>query len=154
MAAGFRASDKSGCPGLTAKGRHNRLNAIYELPCSPESISLTAHSEAFRKGVLVQRCVFVFLFIAVLCAAHPTAAEQSPPNDFAGQIMSDGKSGRVGVGTKQPQATLDVYRGEIKIGSTGEPCVSVLAGTLRYSINKLQLCDGTAWRNVSLDKVQ
>jgi hypothetical protein len=153
VAAGFRASDKSGCPGLMAKGRHNRLNAIYELPCSPESISLTAHSEAFRKGVLVRRCVSILLFLSVLCAVSPAAAEQSPPNSVAGQVISDGK-GRVGIGTATPQATLDVYQGEIKIGSSGEPCVSVLAGTLRYSINKLQLCDGTSWRNVSLDKAQ
>ena len=69
-------------------------------------------------------------------------------------MMSDGKTGRVGVGTTTPQATLDVYQGEIKIGSTGAPCTAALAGSLRYSINKLQLCDGTGWRNVSLDKAQ
>ena len=135
-----------------AKGRHNRLNAIYELPCSPESISLAAHSEAFRKGDRVQRCVLSFLLISVLCAGSPAEADRSP-NSIAGQIISDGK-GSVGVGTATPQATLDVYRGEIKIGSTGEPCVSALAGTLRYAINRLQLCDGTSWRNVSLDKAQ
>jgi hypothetical protein len=99
----------------------------------------------------VQRCVFVFLGLAVLCAANPTFAEDGPTNR---PVLQDGKTGRVGIGTGSPQATLDVYRGEIKIGSTGEPCVSVLAGTLRYSINKLQLCDGTSWRNVSLDKAQ
>jgi hypothetical protein len=112
-----------------------------------------ALSEAFRKGVCVKRFVFSFLLISVLCVGSPAEADQSITNSNAGQIISDGK-GRVGVGTATPQATLDVYRGEIKIGSTGEPCVSILAGTLRYAINKLQLCDGTSWRNVNLDKAQ
>jgi hypothetical protein len=102
----------------------------------------------------VKRSVFVFLFIAVLCAAHPAAAEQSPPNDFAGQIMSDGRIGRVGVGTTTPQATLDVYQGEIKIGSTGAACTAEIVGALRSADNKLQFCDGAGWRNVSLDKAQ
>lgn len=100
----------------------------------------------------MKRCVF--LFVAVLCAAHPAAAEQSPPNSFAGQVMSDGKSGRVGIGTAVPQATLDVYEGEIKIGSTGAACTAELAGALRAADNKLQFCDGAGWRNVSLDKAQ
>jgi hypothetical protein len=101
----------------------------------------------------VKRRVFAFACLVVIFAAPAALADQPLPNSIAGQIISDGK-GRVGVGTAKPQATLDVYRGEIKIGSTGEPCVSVLAGTLRYAINKLQLCDGTSWRNVSLDKAQ
>jgi hypothetical protein len=79
---------------------------------------------------------------------------RSPPNSFAGQVMSDGKTGRVGIGTMEPQATLDVYRGEIKLGSTGAVCVSTLAGALRYAAGRLQLCDGASWRNVSLDKAQ
>jgi hypothetical protein len=90
----------------------------------------------------------------MFCVVHEPRAEHSPPDSLAGQVVSDGKTGRVGIGTATPRATLDVYRGEIKIGSTGEPCVSVLAGTLRYSINKLQLCDGTSWRNVVLDTAQ
>jgi len=94
------------------------------------------------------------LFVAVLCAAHPAAAEQSPPNSFAGQVMSDAKTGRVGIGTMEPQATLDVYQGEIKIGSTGAACDGALAGALRSTNAKLQYCDGTSWRNVSLDKAQ
>jgi hypothetical protein len=110
-----------------------------------------ALSEAFRKGVFVQRYGFVFLCLAVLCAASPVLAEDGPTNRV---VLQDGKTGRVGIGTGSPQAALDVYHGEIKIGSTGEPCVSVLAGTLRYSTSKLQLCDGTSWRNVSLDKAQ
>jgi hypothetical protein len=102
----------------------------------------------------VTRCVSTLLFLSVLCAVHPAAAEQSPPNGFAGQVMSDSKTGRVGIGTTSPQATLDVYHGEIKLGSTGAVCVSALAGTLRYAVGKFQFCDGAGWRNVSLDKAQ
>jgi hypothetical protein len=102
----------------------------------------------------VKRSVFVFLFVAVLCAASPAAAEQSPPNSFAGQVMADGRTGRVGVGTTTPQATLDVYQGEIKIGSTGAACTTEIVGAIRSADKKLQFCDGTSWRNVSLDKAQ
>jgi hypothetical protein len=94
------------------------------------------------------------LFLVALCAALPASAEQSPPNSFAGQIMSDGKTGRVGIGTTTPAATLDVYQGEIKIGSTDAACDETLAGALRSTNAKLKYCDGTSWRNVSLDKAQ
>jgi hypothetical protein len=60
----------------------------------------------------------------------------------------------VGIGTTRPLATLDVSRGEVKLGSTGAPCSAALAGTLRYAFAKLQFCDGADWRNVSLDKAQ
>jgi hypothetical protein len=97
----------------------------------------------------VTRCVFVFLFLAVLWAAHPAAADEGPTNRI---VTSDGKTGYVGIGTAVPQTPLDVYQGEIKIGSSGAVCVSALAGTLRYAVGKLQFCDGASWRNVSLDK--
>jgi hypothetical protein len=103
----------------------------------------------------VTRRVFVFLFLAVLWAVHPAAADPSPPNSInPGVVVSDGTTWRVGIGTADPAATLDVYHGEIKLGSTGAVCVSALAGTLRYAIGKLQFCDGAGWRNVSLDKAQ
>jgi hypothetical protein len=146
VAAGFCASDKSGCPGLTAKGRHNRLNAIYELPCSPEGGSSDALSEAFRKGVLVQRCVSFFFCLFVLCVASAAQADQSPTNSFAGQIMSGYDGKRVGIGTTRPAATLDVYQGEIKIGSTGVACTAELAGALRSAGKHLEFCDGSGWQ--------
>jgi hypothetical protein len=103
--------------------------------------------------LFVKRCVFLFLVsILVLAASQLAKADQPPANDFAGQIMSDGGSGRVGIGTRVPAATLDVYQGEIKLGSTGVACNKELGGTLRYADSKLQLCDGAGWRNVSLDK--
>jgi hypothetical protein len=88
----------------------------------------------------------------LLCVQTSARADQPPTSEFAGQIMSDSKSGRVGIGTQTPAATLDVYRGEIKIGSTGATCTMTLTGTLRSEKAKLQFCDGAGWRNVSLDK--
>jgi hypothetical protein len=101
----------------------------------------------------VKHCVFFFLVsIFVLTANQLARADQSSVNDFGGQIMSDGTSGRVGIGTRVPAATLDVYQGEIKLGSTGAPCTKALNGALRSENSKLQFCDGARWRNVSLDK--
>jgi hypothetical protein len=117
-------------------------------------VPLEALSEAFRKGVLVQRCVSVFVCLVVLCAVSVAFADPSPTNSFAGQMISDGNTGRVGVGTSTPQATLDVYQGEIKIGSTGAACTAEIAGAMRSVDNKLQFCNGASWRNVSLDKAQ
>ena len=122
------------------------------------------HLRDFRKGVFVKRCVSGILVLATILffllpaqadeSIGPVAGAPHPANDFAGQIMSDGRIGRVGIGTKEPAATLDVYQGEVKIGSTGAPCTKALAGTLRYADTKLQLCDGADWRNVGLDKAQ
>jgi hypothetical protein len=84
--------------------------------------------------------------------AASRTTQQPALNDFAGKIMPDGKIGRVGIGTQEPAATLDVYQGEVKIGSTGGPCTKALLGTLRYANTKLPFCDGAGWRNVSLDK--
>lgn len=99
----------------------------------------------------MKRCAFIFLIGLLSCIPHSAKAEKSPANDFAGQIISDGKKGRVGIGTKEPAAALDVS-GEIKLGSTGAPCTKGLSGTLRSVNSKLQFCDGAGWRNVSLDK--
>ena len=100
----------------------------------------------------MKRCVVLLAFGFLVCPQQAVMADQPPANNFAGQIMSDGRIGRVGVGTTAPAATLDVYQGEIKIGSTGAVCTKDLAGTLRSVNAKLQFCDGAGWRNVSLDK--
>jgi hypothetical protein len=97
--------------------------------------------------------IFCIIGLQANAAEAASRTTQQPAlNDFAGQIMSDGKMGRVGIGTRDPAATLDVYQGEIKLGSTGAPCTKALAGTLRYADTTLQFCDGAGWRNVSLDK--
>jgi hypothetical protein len=103
----------------------------------------------------VKRCVLsLFAIVLLLFTDRFARADQSQLSSFAGQIMSDGTSGRVGIGTRVPAATLDVYQGEIKLGSTGVACNKELGGTLRYADSKLQLCDGAGWRNVSLDKAE
>ena len=105
----------------------------------------------------MKRCVITVLAFGVFFVFIQTSAMADQPpatNSFAGQILADGKIGRVGVGTTVPAATLDVYQGEIKIGSTGTPCSKDLNGALRSQNSRLQFCDGASWRNVSLDKGQ
>jgi hypothetical protein len=99
----------------------------------------------------VSYCVALGLAV---CIQNPDTADQTSSNNSAGQVFSDSKTGRVGIGTTKPAATLDVYQGEIKIGSTGAPCTKDLAGALRSTNSELQFCDGAAWRNVGLDKAQ
>jgi hypothetical protein len=108
----------------------------------------------------VQRCVsrllvlvFIILFIVLPARAdEPAATTKRQP---IGIVSSDdGEKIVVGIGTTKPLATLDVSRGEVKLGSTGAPCTKALSGTLRYVDTKLQLCDGAGWKNVSLDKAQ
>jgi hypothetical protein len=102
----------------------------------------------------VKRYDFYLLAIAlVLCIQSPAKADQ-PPNDFSGQVMAGYQGKRVGIGTTQPAATLDVYQGEVKIGSSGAACTKELAGALRSADTRLQFCDGAGWRNVSLDKAE
>jgi hypothetical protein len=103
----------------------------------------------------VTRCDFVVLAVALVLGVQSLArADQPPANDIAGQVVTGYEGRRVGIGTMTPAATLDVYRGEIKIGSTGAACSKELAGALRSTDSKLQFCDGASWRNVSLDKAQ
>jgi hypothetical protein len=79
-------------------------------------------------------------------AAGSVTTAQSATNDFAGQIMSNGISGRVGIGTKLPAATLEVYQGEIKLGSTGAVCTKALGGTIRFTDDQLWVCNSYGWR--------
>jgi hypothetical protein len=102
----------------------------------------------------VKRCDFYILaFALVFCIQLPARADQPLANDVPGQVVT-GYKGRVGIGTLEPAATLDVYHGEIKLGSSGAACSKELAGALRSTDSKLQFCDGAGWRNVSLDKAQ
>jgi hypothetical protein len=102
----------------------------------------------------VKRCVlFLLLILSTPSIARGGDVVGKPAQQPIGVFThDDGKTIVVGIGTTQPLATLDVSRGEIKIGSTGAACTHTLAGTLRYAAARLQLCDGRQWRNVSLDK--
>ena len=99
-----------------------------------------------------RRVLTVFAFGVFLCVQFSARADQPPTNKFAGQIITGVDGKRVGIGTTAPAATLDVYQGEIKLGSTGARCTKDLNGALRSEHSKLQFCDGASWRNVSLDK--
>lgn len=96
--------------------------------------------------------------LLLLCLDHSASADDSAskPEDRPRGIYTrdDGQTIVVGIGTTKPLATLDVSRGDVKVGSTGAPCTTKLAGTIRYANSRLQLCDGAGWRNVSLDKAE
>jgi hypothetical protein len=100
-------------------------------------------------------CYFCFLvFVLTPIITHPALADAAKPAQQPVGVFTDDNGERilVGIGTTKPLATLDVSRGEVKVGSTGALCTPKLAGTLRYAGARLQFCDGTGWRNVSLDK--
>jgi hypothetical protein len=115
---------------------------------------------AFRKGVFVKRLhlrTIIWLallacggFVGETAAVHADesvgAGAPRAANDFAGQIMSDGRIGRVGIGTREPAATLEVYQGEIKLGSTGASCTKALAGAIRFADDQLWVCNSYGWR--------
>ena len=76
------ASNAFGCPGLTAKGRRNRLTAISRTPAPPEANSSGGLSELSGKGVSVQRRVsYVLLSVLSLGLAHPVCAYGAAAQD-------------------------------------------------------------------------
>jgi hypothetical protein len=103
-----------------------------------------------RSAVLFLSCAFLIVFTAPVFADAAASATSTQPlaaplNDFAGQIMASGKTGRVGIGTTEPAVTLDVYHGEVKIGSTGAPCIKEIAGTIRFGDDRLWVCNSHGW---------
>jgi hypothetical protein len=99
------------------------------------------------------RCLFLIpILIVAICIAAPAQAAGNASEKIG--IYTDEKIPRVGIGTTSPLTTLDVSKGEIKLGSTGAPCTAALAGAIRYAEARLQLCDGAGWRNLCLDKAQ
>ena len=53
-------------------------------------------------------------------------------------------TGSLGIGTTSPQAALDV-NGASRVGSTAASCSSSNAGTVQYTSNVLEFCNGTNW---------
>ena len=54
---------------------------------------------------------------------------------------------RVGVGTYQPKARLDVA-GSIKVGNDGSTCTSDNVGTIRFVAPHFYGCDGSTWKQL------
>lgn len=104
----------------------------------------------------MSRLVLGLLVLCFVLFLAPSAEASRSANDFSGQMITGvGPDGsRIGIGTQEPAATLEVYHGEIKFGSSGAACSNELAGTLRSENSRLQFCDGASWRNVSLDKAE
>ncbi|WP_157083375.1 hypothetical protein ACNJX9_36220 [Bradyrhizobium sp. DASA03076] len=107
----------------------------------------------------MKRCVCILSLVLPLLTHNVAAADQSKTtqpqiNPIGGMVFSGANHCCVGIGTASRNANLDVYRGELKIGSSGAGCSEKNAGSLRYGNKHLQLCDGTSWRNVSLDKAE
>lgn len=106
----------------------------------------------------MKRCVCTLLLVSVLSAsvavADPTKTAPARADTLGGMIFSGFSHCCVGIGTGSPAAHLEVYQGELKVGSSGVGCFGNNAGSLRYADKHLQLCDGTSWRNVSLDKAE
>ena len=91
--------------------------------------------------------LLLIMFLSVVPLAHADDATKKSAKQPIGVFTSDdGDTVLVGVGTTKPLATLDVTRGEIKIGSTGVACTTELAGTLRSTGKHLEFCDGTGWQ--------
>ncbi|KYG61634.1 hypothetical protein AZI86_18210 [Bdellovibrio bacteriovorus] len=60
-------------------------------------------------------------------------------------------TGKIGIGTSTPQASLDVVGG-IKIGDDSDSCPgtsNAKVGTMRFNGGNLQICGSSAWTNVA-----
>ena len=56
--------------------------------------------------------------------------------------------GNVGIGTPTPASKLSVSRG-LQIGNDPAACGAANTGTLRWNSGKLQMCDGTIWKELA-----
>jgi hypothetical protein len=95
-------------------------------------------------------CISFFIAVAfVVCIGQPGEAAEPSEKTPAGEITSH--DGHVGIGTEAPVATLDVYKGEIKIGSSGAACTKELAGMIRFAANQLQVCNSHGWQSLAAE---
>jgi len=80
-------------------------------------------------------------------------------DDASGTVVTDpntmaimGATGGVGIGTVSPNAALDVS-GSLIISNGGEVCDATTEGGVRYNAGNLEICNGTAWGNISAGSV-
>ncbi|MCC9000859.1 MAG: hypothetical protein LM522_15445 [Candidatus Contendobacter sp.] len=97
-------------------------------PCPPSAKGYTFPQWEVREGTLTDK----------IC------------NGVEYEVLESAKTGplRKGIGTADPQATLDV-NGAVKLGNDKAPCTSAKAGTLRWTGKVFQGCDGAAWRTLN-----
>jgi hypothetical protein len=93
------------------------------------------------------RFSFFIGLVFVMCIVQPGRAAEPSEKTRAGQINSI--DGRVGIGTEKPAATLDVYKGEIRIGSSGVACTKDLVGMMRFAADQLQVCNSRGWQSLA-----
>ena len=67
------------------------------------------------------------------------------PSHAHSTLYSNASTGVVGIGTTSPQSLLQVYGGEVQIGSSAAACAAANAGALRYSSGSAYVCDGSQW---------
>ena len=91
---------------------------------------------------------FVIAFTFIICNDLPGLAAEPVQTTPPGEIISH--NGGVGIGTETPVARLDVYKGEIKIGSSGAACAKELVGMVRFADDQLQVCNSRGWRSLAL----
>lgn len=77
---------------------------------------------------------------------HDETTIQQICNGAEYEVLESARTGplRKGIGTADPQATLDV-NGAVKIGNDPAPCTPAKAGTLRWTGKAFEGCDGAAW---------
>jgi len=63
----------------------------------------------------------------------------------SGNLIWSNSTGSLGIGTASPQSALQVYAGELQVGSSGAACSSANGGALRYAATQLQVCTGSNW---------
>lgn len=94
-------------------------------PCTPSAKGHTFPQGEVREGILIDE---------ICNGATYEVLESATTNPL-----------RKGIGTADPQATLDV-NGAVKIGNDPAPCTPAKAGTLRWTGKAFEGCDGAAWQ--------
>lgn len=67
------------------------------------------------------------------------------PVHASSTFYTNSTTGNVGVGTTTPQSLLQVYGGEVQVGSSAAACSATNAGALRYASGSAYVCDSSAW---------
>jgi hypothetical protein len=100
-------------------------------------------------GVLVSSPVYAQTVNSVVQFSSTTG--HSPnfiaqgPDANIGIILTPLGTGTVGIGTTSPQSLLQIYNGEVQVGSSGASCAAANAGAIRFSGSAIYYCNGTSW---------